>query len=178
MHAKLPTTSIYVTHDQVEAMTLADRVVVMNKGRIEQQGAPIALYENPANMFVAGFIGSPSMNFLQGRARPAPDRLSIELEAGGRLDLPLRHGIAASRPVVVGIRPEHLQIDAPGLQFEGTVDFVEPTGAQTHVTFTCEGGTLATVQNGNPRLAAGQAVRMGCAIEAVYLFDRETQVRL
>ncbi|CAN5566701.1 sn-glycerol-3-phosphate ABC transporter ATP-binding protein UgpC [soil metagenome] len=178
LHAKVRTTSIYVTHDQVEAMTLADRVVVMNKGRIEQLGAPIDLYENPINMFVAGFIGSPSMNFLRGVAGGDGDAAWVDLGNGMRIDLGPHAKVTAGQPVVIGIRPEHLQIGAPGVQFEGIVDFVEPTGAQTHVTFTAKGLTLASVQNGNPALAAGRPVRMGCAVEQLYLFDGTTEARL
>ena len=178
LHTKVRTTSIYVTHDQVEAMTLADRVVVMNKGRIEQQGAPIELYENPANLFVAGFIGSPAMNFMNGVARTEGGAAWIELDGGARLDLAAQPGLVAGRQLVVGVRPEHLQLNAAGLPFAGKVDFVEPTGAQTQVTFTTLGNTLATVQNGNLKLRPGQDVTMACAPELVYLFDRATQARV
>jgi multiple sugar transport system ATP-binding protein len=143
LHDRLGSTSVYVTHDQIEAMTMADRIVVMNAGRIEQAGTPNELYDRPANRFVAGFIGSPSMNFfdssrLEGAAVRLPD---------GSM-LPLQHPLPAAqgRPVCVGVRPEHLDLvasDSPGA-VPATVASVEPTGADTHVVVAV-GSALATV---------------------------------
>ena len=125
LHKLLGATMIYVTHDQVEAMTLADKIVVMNNGRVEQQGKPLELYYRPANLFVAGFIGSPAMNFLAGTAQPGA---GLDLGAAGQLATELP-GVPAGEKVTLGIRPEHLAVTAgegPGLAV--TVDLVERLG--------------------------------------------------
>ncbi len=108
LHQRLKTTSIYVTHDQIEAMTMGDKIVVMRDGRIEQTGSPLELYDYPANQFVAGFIGSPAMNFLPGTLRRDGGVARVELADGTRLDAPLRAGGVDGQPVVYGTRPEHL----------------------------------------------------------------------
>ncbi len=123
LHRRLNTTTVYVTHDQVEAMTMADKIVVLRDGRVEQAGAPLDLYDAPANQFVAGFIGSPAMNFVPGILQPGG------VLAGG-IHLPLDHMPAApGTAVVYGIRPEHVGIDPAGIEAE--VTGVEPTGAET-----------------------------------------------
>ena len=127
LHQRLKTTTVYVTHDQVEAMTMADKIVVMHDGVVEQVGAPLELYDRPANMFVAGFIGSPAMNFLKGRCELG----RFVLEDGSALPLPdgFKHG--PSGGVVYGVRPEHLVLSDDGLPL--TVAVVEPTGSETQV---------------------------------------------
>lgn len=112
---------IYVTHDQVEAMTLADKVVVLNGGRVEQVGSPLELYHHPANLFVAGFLGTPKMGFLRGHlSRNQGERCEVALECGARVGLPLCAGeLATGSPVTLGIRPEHLNIARPGHAFQG-----------------------------------------------------------
>ena len=107
LHLRLKTTSIYVTHDQIEAMTMADQIVVMNAGRVEQIGTPLELYDNPANLFVAGFIGSPAMNFLAGRMAMNGAELAVAVGDGIHLPMPLRAAVAEGREVIVGVRPEH-----------------------------------------------------------------------
>ena len=128
LHQRLATTTVYVTHDQIEAMTMADKIVVMNGGNVEQIGAPLELYDRPANLFVAGFIGSPAMNFLQGHDR---GRRSSAPRAATRCRC--RDGRMArdGKPAVYGVRPEHLQLDADGLP--AIVHVVEPTGSETQV---------------------------------------------
>jgi multiple sugar transport system ATP-binding protein len=121
LHRELAATMIYVTHDQVEAMTLADRIVVLNAGRIEQVGAPMELYNNPANTFVAGFIGSPQMNFLEARALDAPGR-------------------------TLGIRPEHLEISRDSGRIPGTISHVEHLGGETNVYVRTDHHGLLTVR--------------------------------
>src|SRR5215210_9587604 len=127
LHQRLRTTTVYVTHDQVEAMTMADKIVVMHDGVVEQVGAPLELYDSPANMFVAGFIGSPAMNFLKGRC----ERGRFVLEDGSALPLPAGLGHVPSGDVVYGVRPEHLVLRDDGLPL--TVAIVEPTGSETQV---------------------------------------------
>jgi multiple sugar transport system ATP-binding protein len=131
LHQRLRTTSLYVTHDQVEAMTLADRIAVMRDGTIQQVGRPLELYDRPANLFVAGFIGSPAMNLLHGELCRNGDQASIRLPDGTRLPLPHSTEGESGRPVVYGCRPEHLTLAADGIPAEVCV--IEPTGADTYV---------------------------------------------
>jgi multiple sugar transport system ATP-binding protein len=161
VHQIVPTTTVYVTHDQVEAMTLADRVVVMNAGRIEQVGPPQELYHNPANRFVAGFIGSPGMNFLPVQVVGDGDRLAVQLIDGTQLAIPAaraaRYARFKDQAMVLGLRPEHLTDAAdagrPGfVKLTATVDVVEPMGMETLIHFfiggaavvaRCDPGTVA-----------------------------------
>jgi multiple sugar transport system ATP-binding protein len=126
LHQRLKTTTVYVTHDQIEAMTMADKIVVMNSGNVEQFGAPLELYDRPANLFVAGFIGSPSMNFIRGRIEAGAFRSGTVT-----LPLPATAPAAYSGDVVYGIRPEHLRLDPNGVA--ATVLVTEPTGSETQV---------------------------------------------
>jgi multiple sugar transport system ATP-binding protein len=142
LHQLLPTTTVYVTHDQIEAMTMADRVVVMNGGRIEQAGPPQELYHNPASQFVAGFIGSPSMNFLNATLLAEGEALFVVLDNGSRFAVPAsrlaHYRPSAGQKVVFGIRPESIssQVSRPGFEpFNAHIDLVEPLGPQTMVYF-------------------------------------------
>ena len=145
LHRKLDTTMIYVTHDQVEAMTLADRIVILNGGRVEQSGTPRDLYERPANLFVAGFLGSPRMNFLSGRM-VSPGRLAID--GGGEVAAPA--GCTASSPnapVTIGVRPENWKLTGQGdALVSGTVSIVEYMGENAHVHVTTAGGQSVIVK--------------------------------
>jgi multiple sugar transport system ATP-binding protein len=154
LHRRLQSTMIYVTHDQVEAMTMADRMVVMHQGRVQQIAAPMEIYRNPANRFVAGFIGSPPMNFLQGSLVGAGDRLAFreKIPAGslGPVQMPLtvefsrRLTSHRDREIVLGIRPEHIAEAVPQepTNFTATVDVVEPMGAETYLHVRTGGHTL------------------------------------
>jgi len=174
LHRRLNTTSLYVTHDQVEAMTLAHRMVVMNAGRAEQIGTPMEVYENPASVFVAGFIGSPAMNFLVGTA-----------EAGGRVGLNGGGTIAAAgnltqgRKVTVGIRPEHLTPCAPSAaSLVGSVEVIEALGADTLLHVAVAGGSIiARLPHGAPA-TIGEPIALAAAPGRVYLFDTESGTRL
>ena len=174
LHRRLATTSLYVTHDQVEAMTLAHRMVVMNGGRAEQIGTPMEVYENPASVFVAGFIGSPAMNFLAGTA-----------EAGGRVGLNGGGTIAAAgnltqgRKVTVGIRPEHLTPCAPSAaSLVGSVEVIEALGADTLLHVAVAGGSIiARLPHGAPA-TIGEPIALAAAPGRVYLFDTESGTRL
>jgi len=155
LHQDLGKTMIYVTHDQIEAMTMADRIVLLREGRIEQQGAPLDLYERPATRYVAGFLGSPSMNFVEAHLEGGDAGMSVRLGDGAELPLPAsRSAKLASRrgqPVVLGVRPEHMSRAPAGALREGLVryraniDLVQPTGARTYATFAL-GGTAAVAE--------------------------------
>src|SRR5436190_15300748 len=174
LHRRLSTTSLYVTHDQVEAMTLAHRMVVMNAGRAEQIGTPMEVYENPATVFVAGFIGSTAMNFLSGKA-----------ESGGRVTLDGGGAIATAanvtegRKVTVGIRPEHLTPCAPSAaSLVGSVEVIEALGADTLLHVAVGGGSIiARLPHGAPA-TIGEPIALAAAPGRVYLFDTESGTRL
>jgi sn-glycerol 3-phosphate transport system ATP-binding protein len=174
LHRRLGTTSLYVTHDQVEAMTLAQRMIVMNGGRAEQIGTPMEVYENPASAFVAGFIGSPAMNFL-----------AAKVEAGGRVVLDGGGPIAewanggAGRRVAVGIRPEHLTPCAPSAaNLVGSVEMIEALGADTLIHVAVAGNSIiARLPNGAPA-TVGEPIALAAAPARVYLFDADSGVRI
>jgi multiple sugar transport system ATP-binding protein len=171
LHQRLKTTSVYVTHDQIEAMTMADRIVVMNAGKVEQIGSPLALYDNPANLFVAGFIGSPAMNFVPGKAT---GNGSISVAQGH--DIPLHAGVKveAGRDVIVGVRPEHLAVSASGLPVEVVV--VEPTGADTQIFCKLAGVDITAVVRERHEFHPGETIRL--APQLTFLFDPASGARL
>ena len=172
LHQRLKTTTVYVTHDQIEAMTMADKIVVMQGGRIEQVGAPLDLYDRPANTFVAGFIGSPAMNMMPGVVRDG----AVELADGARLPLPVGCTVAAGREVTYGIRPEHLSVGPAGLS--GTVAVVEPTGSETHVVLRPAGGEVVAMFRDRVTFRPGDSLTFAPDAEKVHLFDRASGVRL
>src|ERR1700720_4179329 len=134
LHQRLRTTTVYVTHDQIEAMTMADKIVVMHDGIVEQIGAPLELYDRPANLFVAGFIGSPAMNFLDGMVEAEADRFSFRTKGGSRFPLPTDIArLALGRPTIAGIRPEHIVHGTGDGCLNAEVIVEEPTGSETHV---------------------------------------------
>jgi multiple sugar transport system ATP-binding protein len=174
LHAKIKRTSIYVTHDQVEAMTLADTVVVLNKGRIEQAGAPMELYLKPANIFVAGFIGSPAMNFVTGTMT---DSGSVLLANGEELAV-ARPDLQPGTKVTVGLRPENfVPGDAPGA-LRGKIELVERTGAQSHLLVSMAGQSFTVITDGAMDVAAGDAFVARTTPDRVHIFDAETGRRL
>ena len=173
LHQRLSTTTIYVTHDQIEAMTMADKIVVMQAGHIEQIGAPLDVYDNPSNTFVAGFIGSPAMNLLE--ATIGDDAASAEV-SGVRFDLPAGASVTPGQHVHVGVRPEHLVQSEPGLPAEVTV--IEPTGSETHVVLRSQGQDLVMLLKERQSLQVGQALSLGAPAEAIHVFDRDTGQRL
>ena len=170
----LGVTSIYVTHDQVEAMTLSDVLVVMNAGQVEQIGRPIDLYKHPATRFVAGFLGSPAMNFLPGRVGE-PNEVLIGDET---LSVPLPAGLAKGTPVEVGLRPEDLRHSAPGGgRLTMQVDFIEELGA-TQLVHGTVGGQAATVQVPTGEAPTEGSLGLSIAASAVHLFDPGTGTSL
>jgi multiple sugar transport system ATP-binding protein len=183
LHQRLGTTIVYVTHDQIEAMTLGDKIAVMKDGVVQQFGTPQDIYDNPGNLFVAGFIGSPSMNFLRGRA--SPDGFALEHDGVTTL-LPLPAGLLAlcqgGREVILGIRPEHItdadSARAGATAVACTVEMIEPTGPDTLV-FAWFNGVRLTCRT-HPRAAVAPGVRISLAFDlskAVF-FDPATEQRL
>ncbi|HVG04465.1 MAG TPA: sn-glycerol-3-phosphate ABC transporter ATP-binding protein UgpC [Burkholderiaceae bacterium] len=174
LHQRLKTTSVYVTHDQIEAMTMADKIVVMNAGRVEQIGDPLELYDNPANQFVAGFIGSPAMNFLTGKSVRANGSLAIRLDDGTVLPARDAPAMDEGREVTLGVRPEHLAVAADGVAAKVVV--VEPTGADTQVLATIAGHAVIAVDRERHTFRPGTSI--GLKPTRTFLFDTSTGARL
>ena len=170
LHQRLKTTSVYVTHDQIEAMTMADKIVVMNAGRVEQIGSPLELYDNPANLFVAGFIGSPAMNFIPGRVNGG----RISLSQGIDFPLPGKAMLESNREVILGVRPEHLSVSSEGLPAEVAV--VEPTGADTQIFCKLAGADVTAVVRERHEFHPGEMIRL--APQSTFLFDPASGARL
>ncbi|MBB4188515.1 ABC-type sugar transport system ATPase subunit [Sinorhizobium terangae] len=161
LHQRLKTTTVYVTHDQIEAMTMADKIVVMRNGRVEQIGKPLELFDRPANTFVATFIGSPSMNLFEGEILNGKFVMR-----GAALPLPAGHdGVVAK---TYGIRPEHLSIRAEGVP--ATVVVVEPTGSETHVLVKLGDEDVTLLLRDRVELRPGQTIPIGPDLTKVHLF--------
>ena len=169
LHRRLGTTFVYVTHDQVEAMTMADRIAVMNEGRIEQLGAPLELYDRPANLFVAQFIGSPAMNVFEGVYRG-----NVVEALGARW--PCAAGAQEGQRVAYGIRPEHLAFAAQGIAAE--IQVVEPMGAETEVLARIADKTFTIMTHGRASYAPGERVFVAPQAAQAHLFDASTGRRL
>ncbi|MFZ2099718.1 MAG: sn-glycerol-3-phosphate ABC transporter ATP-binding protein UgpC [Oricola sp.] len=165
LHQRLKTTTIYVTHDQIEAMTLADRVVVMNGGVIEQEGPPLELYDKPASLFVAAFIGSPPMNFFEG---DLVDRTRLVLADGTKLELPVGDAKGRAR-VTVGVRPEHFQLAEKG--WPATVSVIEPTGSETQITARLAGNIVRILIRGRTAVKPGETIHLTMPPHLVHIFD-------
>jgi multiple sugar transport system ATP-binding protein len=175
LHQRLGTTIVYVTHDQIEAMTMADKIVVMRDGRVEQIGAPLDLYDNPANIFVAGFIGSPSMNFVHGQI--VNDGGVRQFRSDNGLMLPLPHTNAPDgTKVTYGIRPEHITIADHGVPLRVVV--VEPTGSETQVFAKHGTDFIDAMVKDRFKAAPNSEVRFAIDPANVHLFDRATEQRL
>jgi len=180
LHRQLGATMIYVTHDQVEAMTLGQRIVVLKDGQIQQIDTPMALYEHPANLFVAGFLGSPAMNVLHGRLERA-EGLRLVLDAD--LSIPLGDarvgGDWLGRPVAMGVRPEHLQPAAPeAAGFEALVEVVEPVGSEVFVNMTLGAHPLVSRLSPRQLPRPGTGLRMAVDPAHLHFFDPESGRRL
>lgn len=172
LHQRLKTTTVYVTHDQVEAMTMADKIVVMHDGVVEQVGAPLELYDHPANQFVAGFIGSPAMNFLGGQC--AGNQFVLD----DRSTLPLPDGLQHLNAMraVYGIRPEHLVLSDRGLPV--VVKVVEPTGAETQVIARCGSQDIVCVFRDRILPNVGDTIRVSPDLSRIHLFSEGDGRRL
>ena len=175
LHQRLKTTSIYVTHDQIEAMTMADTIVVMNGGRVEQIGTPLDLYDQPANLFVAGFIGSPAMNFLPGRIVTGASGRGIQIAEGCVIPAPGSGG-ARDREVILGVRPEHFNIGESCVEVRVIV--VEPTGADTQVFCKLAGHNVSAISRERHTFRPGDTISLKPVEGKTYLFDPESGARI
>jgi multiple sugar transport system ATP-binding protein len=178
MHQRLKTTSVYVTHDQIEAMTMADMIVVMRDGIVEQRGRPLELYDSPANLFVAGFIGSPAMNFIPGvLRRNGVGAAEVEFLDGVRVPAPRRvngAGGTDGQRVIYGVRPEHLRIGASGEGIPARVVVVEPTGAETQVHSKFGNAEVSSVFRERHEFRAGDLLYLVPDHERTHLFDADS----
>jgi multiple sugar transport system ATP-binding protein len=184
VHQQVRTTTVYVTHDQVEAMTLADRVVVMNGGRIEQVGTPYELYHTPQTRFVAGFIGSPAMNFIPCRMEDASGGLSVRLNDGLSFPVPENRAghyraHAKNGKLLLGLRPEHItearaHMEPGMVPFEAKLDVTEPMGMETLVYFPLNGTQVCGRVNPNAGARDGQALQLAADLSNMHLIDDVT----
>jgi multiple sugar transport system ATP-binding protein len=173
LHQRLESTIVYVTHDQIEAMTMADKIVVMNAGRVEQFGSPLELYDKPTNMFVAGFLGSPSMNFIDGRSEAG----GLRTKDGTLIDLGAIPVEGQGKALVYGIRPEHLEIVSEGGHV-AKVLLVEPTGAETHIVLEIAGTEMTGVFKDRLDVRPGQTMQIAFVPGKGHLFMHEGGRRL
>ncbi len=183
LHLDLKTTMIYVTHDQVEAMTLADKIIVLDKGKISQAGTPLELYNNPQNKFVASFIGSPAMNFIDATANVANGKeLNVQFSGGSKLSI-ARQNFAAlgeSNQVDIGVRPEHLHLtdaDNKSASIVGTTTVIEQLGNSTYVYVDTPAGQLIVQGAGNLQIASGTTVGIAIDTNSVKIFGADGRVR-
>ena len=173
LHHKLSTTVVYVTHDQIEAMTMADIIVVLRDGYIEQVGRPLEIYDRPANLFVAEFIGSPAMNVFSGEVAAANGSLAVRAN-GVPLPLPASATLAPGQQVKYGIRPEHLKPSLGGPGFPATVSVVEPTGPEIHIYADAGGQEICAITQDRLDLVPGVEVRLMPQLDRVHVFDPAT----
>ncbi len=173
LHQRLSTTTVYVTHDQIEAMTMADVIVILRDGRIEQVGGPLAVYDHPANLFVAEFIGSPSINLLRGEVAVENGAPVIRSD-GIALPLPPSAVVEVGQKVVYGIRPEHLRPSTHGTGITAKVTVVEPTGPEIHIYADVSGAEVCAVTQDRLQLNPGGEIRLVPMLERVHLFDQAT----
>ena len=174
LHQRLKTTSIYVTHDQIEAMTMADKIVVMRDGIVEQTGSPLELYDHPVNQFVAGFIGSPAMNFLPGIVKGG----LVELDGGAKLPMPTNARANDGQRVIYGTRPEHIELATGNEGIATEVVVVEPTGADTQVFTKIAGVEVTSVFRERHDFSPGASIRLKPDPLRAHLFDATTSTRL
>ena len=175
LHQRLKTTTVYVTHDQIEAMTMADKIVVMHDGIVEQIGAPLDLYDSPANLFVAGFIGSPAMNMIKGRLDPQNPNSFIAAD-GMALPVARPPSAARGRDLIYGLRPEYMSLDPNG--FPVTVAVIEPTGYETQLIVRFGGTDVTCVFRERVTARPGETIHLSIDADHVHLFDAETGIRL
>ena len=173
LHRRLKTTMVYVTHDQIEAMTMADRIVVMHGGRIEQIGTPLELYDRPANAFVAQFIGSPAMNLFAAEVKDG----ALVLEGGKPSGVEATHGLSNGHKVLIGKRPEEIRLSPDGL-LQASVENIEPTGSETFVELLFAGEHLSVVLRDRPAFDVGATQSLELQHGASHIFDAKSGERL
>lgn len=178
LHERLRTTIIYVTHDQVEAMTMADKIVVMNEGRVEQIGAPLDIYDNPNNLFVASFIGSPAMNLIQGKVVHQANGRVLSLGGGAFLPMLDDGKIEGNTKITYGIRPELIELSDSENGFATTIVSTEPMGSETHVRLQIGETQIIGVFREREDFNAGETLFVRANIDKLCLFDTETGERL
>jgi multiple sugar transport system ATP-binding protein len=177
LHQRLKTTVVYVTHDQIEAMTMADRIVVMHDGRVEQIGKPLELYDHPNNLFVAQFIGSPAMNIVNGTVRHSAGAAYVEVPGGVRW--PVGHTAGADgQPVAYGVRPAHLTLGGGDNAVAGEVIVVEPMGSETELLVQAGEAQFVLLTHGRPAVNPGDRIGLSVDPSMVHVFDQKTGARL
>src|SRR5213595_189181 len=178
LHQRLRTTTVYVTHDQVEAMTMADRIAVMQDGKVEQIGSPLELYDRPNNLFVAQFIGSPAMNLVNGTLRRSNGRAYVEASGGVRWPI-IRGPGTDGQAVMLGVRPEHLTIAEPSDDVvAGEIIVVEPMGAETELLIKAGDEQVTLMTNGRPNVNPGERIGLALDPAATHLLDQKSGERL
>jgi len=178
LQKRLGTTSIYVTHDQMEAMTMSDRIIILNGGRVEQAGAPLDVYDRPVNLFVATFIGSPAMNLFDGTLVREGEKAFAQI-GETRLAVPATIPLPAGAPIVIGIRPEHLTVAGEeGGTLPFTVDLVEPTGAESHIYGRFDHQPMILALSGRSSVVPDQILHLSALPGLVHVFDKNTGQRI
>jgi len=175
LHQRLATTTVYVTHDQIEAMTMADKIVVMNAGNIEQIGAPLELYDRPANEFVAGFIGAPSMNFMDAEVVENGTGKVAKVEDSS-FPLQSAEELHQGQHIRIGVRPEDTILSGDGVK--GEIMVVEPTGSETHLVIRSNGRDYVSVVRERQTFSPGQQVAVSADADKIHLFDKSTGQRI
>ena len=178
LHQRLGSTSVYVTHDQIEAMTMADKIVVMRDGRIEQAGPPLEVYDNPENIFVATFIGSPAMNLIPGRVQSGNGMATVVTDDGTALPFAGNGGAPEGAPVMYGMRPEHFSLGIEGQDVPAEVVVVEPTGAETLVVCRMAGAEVQVAFQERHAFKPGQPIALKPSPQVAHLFDAESGQRM
>lgn len=176
LHHKLESTIVYVTHDQIEAMTMADRIVVMNGGRIEQVGTPLELYDRPANLFVAGFLGSPSMSFIDGTVLRSGEGTFVRLSDGTMVQVATA-SVPNGTSVTLGIRPEHYRLDPAG-PIRLVVDVIEPTGSESHIYGHVDDAEVRAVFRERIAVSPGETLHLSVDPDKAHLFNATNGMRL
>jgi multiple sugar transport system ATP-binding protein len=173
LHQRLKNTTIYVTHDQIEAMTMADRIVIMRAGRVEQIGTPLDLYDYPSTAFVAQFIGSPTMNMIRGQAKPKGDGYVLMTEDGIELPLPRASQVEDRQPIIIGVRPEHLELSDQGLACD--VELTEPLGREILLHGKLGNNAICIAPGSRPRIEAGARIAVSYNPDQACVFDLQTE---
>ena len=177
LHQRLKTTTVYVTHDQIEAMTMADTVVIMRGGVIEQSGSPLDVYDNPKNLFVAQFIGSPGMNILEGVAKVSGERVTIDVE-GSTVELGPVDTLTDGHAVLLGVRPEHLSISDTPSDLQMVLSVAEPTGPETHLYGKIGNTETCVISRERRNWVSGETLHLTVDKPNAHIFDQQSELRL